>query len=155
MFVQLYRSQMRAMRHLAVEEPAAHAVLYVLLERMDMHNAIVVSYRTLGAITKKSESTIKRSIKVLRERNYIEVLRVGTTSVIVVNRRVAWTASTTGRKLAIFDARVIVSEDEQEDFKALENAPELHRLPPFLRPPENGVMLEDSSDHSEPELQLE
>jgi DNA-binding transcriptional MocR family regulator len=142
-FVQLYRSAMRAMRKLALEAPMAHAVLYVLLERINERNALVVSNATLCKLTGKSRATITRAIAELRSRNYIETLRAGNLTVIVVNQRVAWTTDTALRgRLAVFDARVIVSEDEQDN-PQLEREPELMRLPPVLVPPEIATTLDD------------
>lgn len=143
-FVQLYRSAMRAMRMLAIEAPMAHAVLYVLLERMNQRNALVVSVETLCKITGKSRSTVSRALSELRRRNYIDVLRAGNIPVIVVNKRVAWTTDTVLReKLAIFDAQVILSANEQDDANRIENEKPLAQLPPMLVPPELATMLDD------------
>lgn len=142
-FVQLYRSAMRAMRELALEAPMAHAVLYVLLERINERNALVASNATLCKLTGKSRATITRALAELRSRNYIETLRAGNLTVIVVNQRVAWTTDTALRgRLAVFDARVIVSEDEQDNPR-LGREPELMRLPPVLVPPEIATVLDD------------
>lgn len=142
-FVQLYRSAMRAMRELALEAPMAHAVLYVLLERINERNALVASNATLCKLTGKSRATITRALAELRARNYIETLRAGNLTVIVVNQRVAWTTDTALRgRLAVFDARVIVSEDEQDNPR-LGREPELMRLPPVLLPPEIATVLND------------
>ena len=142
-FVQLYRSAMRAMSTLALEAPMAHAVLYVLLERINERNALVVSNATLCKLTGKSRATITRALAELRTRNYIETLRAGNLTVIVVNQRVAWTTDTALRgKLAIFDARVIVSEDEQDN-PQLGREPNLMRLPPVLVPPEIASSIDD------------
>ncbi len=142
-FVQVYRSSMRALSNLALEAPTAHAVLYVLLERINERNALVVSNTTLCKLTGKSRSTITRALADLRSRNYIETLRAGNVTVIVVNKRVAWTTDTALRgRLAIFDARVIVSEEEQAN-TSLGREPELVRLPPVLVPPEIATTLDD------------
>ena len=143
-FVQLYRSAMRAIRQLALEAPAAHAVLYVLLERMNQRNALIASISTLAKITGKSRATITRSLSELRKRNYIETLRAGNLSVIVVNSRVAWTTSTVLReKFAVFDAQVIISASEQDHPESLGNEPPLVQLPPVLVPPEIATTFDD------------
>lgn len=149
LFVQLYRSALRAMRQLAFDAPKAHGVLYVLLERMNQRNALVASQGTLSKITGQSRSTIQRALAELKKRNYIEIVRAGNVSVIVVNKRVAWTTDTALReRLAVFDAQVIVSEGEQYQSDRLDNEPPLVQLPPMLIPPEIGSMFDDEDPTS-------
>lgn len=141
-FVQLYRSQMRALRQLATDSPAAHAVLYVLLERMNNRNALVASHATLAKLVGKSKATITRALATLRERNFVQVLRVGNLTAIVVNSRIAWSDDLVLReRLAVFDAQIIAAESEQLD--GIEETAELVRLPPILIPPEIGALLDD------------
>lgn len=144
LFVQLYRSSLRAMRGLAFEAPAAHGVLYVLLERMNQRNALVASQATLCQITGKKRSTIQRALSELKKRNFIEIVRAGNIAIIVVNKRVAWTTHTALReKIATFDAQVIASASEQENPEVLGKEPPLVMLPPILIPPEVGSLLND------------
>lgn len=144
-FVQLYRSQMRALRTLAVEAPAAHAVLYVLLERMNSRNALVASHATLAKLTGKSRATITRALAELRSRNFVQVIRVGNLTAIVVNSRIAWSDDLALReRLAVFDAQIIATESEQSESLMTEGESELVRLPPILIPPDEiGTMLDD------------
>lgn len=154
-YVQLYRSSMKALRQLALEAPTAHAVLYVLMERINERNALVASYATLAKLTGKSRATITRALAELRTRNYIEMVKAGNVSVIVVNKRVAWATETALRgKLAVFDARVIVSSEEQDEPTRLGKEPDLVRLPPVLVPPEVATMLEDGEDDGQGDLPL-
>lgn len=144
LFVQLYRSALRAMRQLAFDAPKAHGVLYVLLERMNQRNALMASQATLSKITGQSRSTIQRALAELKKRNYIEIVKAGNVSVIVVNKRVAWTTDTALReRVAVFDAQVIVSESEQDQPALLGKEPPLVQLPPMLIPPEIATMLDD------------
>lgn len=134
------------MRSLALEAPTAHAVLYVLLERMNQRNALVCSRDTLARITGKSRPTVTRALTELRERNIIETVVSGNMPIIVVNQRIAWATDTTLRgKLAVFDATVIVSLDEQEPSYS-QALPPLVKLPPMLIPPDVGVLLDDDKD---------
>lgn len=146
-YVQLYRSSMKALRTLAIEAPMAHAVLYVLLERINDRNALIASNATLAKLTGKSRATITRALAELRKRNYIETLRAGNLTVIVVNKRVVWTTDTVLRtQMAVFDARVIISADEQTEPEKLGKEADLVRLPPVLVPPEIATLLEDGDD---------
>jgi len=133
-FVQLYRPAMQALRELAVEAPMAHAMLYLLMEQINERNALVASYATLSRLTGKSRATVTRALSELRRRNYIETVRAGNISVIVVNKRVVWTTDTGLRdQLAVFDARVIASASEQPNPKRLGREPDLVKLPPLLQ----------------------
>ena len=146
-FVQLYRSSMKALRQLALEAPTAHAVLYVLMERINNRNALIASHATLAKLTGKSRATITRALSELKNRNYIEVVRAGNVSVIVVNKRVVWTTDTVLRqRLAIFDAQVIVSADEQLEPDRLGKESDLIKLPPVLVPPEVASLVDDSPE---------
>jgi len=60
---------------------------------------------------------------------------------------VAWATETALRgSLAVFDARVIVSSEEQDEPDRLGKEPDLVKLPPVLVPPEMATMLEDESN---------
>lgn len=144
LFVQLYRSSMRALRNLTLEAPTAAGVLMVLLERMNRRNALVASQGTLCKLTGKGRTAIQNAMNELRKRNFIDVVKVGNIAVIVVNARVAWTTDTALRdKLAVFDAQVIVSASEQPDPEKLGSDTPLIQLPPVLVPPEIATMLDD------------
>ena len=144
LFVQLYRSSMRALRNLTLEAPTAAGVLMVLLERMNRRNALVASQSTLCKLTGKGRTAIQSAMNELRKRNFIDVVKVGNIAVIVVNARVAWTTDAALRdKLAVFDAQVIVSASEQPEPEKLGLEPPLVQLPPVLVPPEIATMLDD------------
>lgn len=144
LFVQLYRTSMRAMRNLTLEAPTAAGVLMLLLERMNRRNALVASQSTLCKLTGKGRTAIQNAMNELRKRNFIDVVRVGNIAVIVVNSRVAWTTDTALRdKLAVFDAQVIASASEQPEPEKLGIAPALMQLPPVLVPPEIATMIDD------------
>lgn len=71
-------------------------------------------------------------------------MRAGNLSIIVVNKRVAWTTDTSLReKLAVFDAQVIVSADEQTGLDELTSDAPLVQLPPMLVPPEIATIMDD------------
>lgn len=132
------------MRNLTFEAPTAAGVLMVLLERMNRRNALVASQSTLCKITGKGRTAIQKALTDLRKRNFIEIVRAGNLSIIVVNARVAWTTDTVLReKLAVFDAQVIVSASEQEHPESLGNETALMQLPPVLVPPEVATMVDD------------
>lgn len=114
-FVQISKGYLQAMRKLARKSPLAHEILYYLVEHMGINtNAVVCSYRTLCDITGVSRPTVGRAIKLLKDDNWIDAVKVGNATAYAVNERVFWQSGRANRKYAIFSATVIASESEQE-----------------------------------------
>ena len=131
-FVQIDRRVMAAHRELMASSPGAAIVLSVLTEHMDKSNGIVISYATLQELTNYSRAAVGRAIKKLKEDRWIQVIKVGTASVYVVNSRAFWTAHAKGKYYSRFHATVVASAIEQsvgiEKLKALQlkQSPVLH-----------------------------
>ena len=114
-FVQLSRAYLKAMRGLARKSPIAHEILYYFVETMGRTtNCVVVSYQTLGEVTGVSRPTVGRAIRLLKEDNWIESVRVGNVNAICVNARVFWQAAANQKRYAKFSATVVASETEQD-----------------------------------------
>ena len=114
-FVQLSRHYLKQMRTLARKNPLAHEILYYLVEHMGRTtNAVVVSYNTLCEVTGVSRPTIGRAIKILKNDNWIDAVKIGNATAYCVNARAFWQAKRNQKKYAIFAATVIASETEQE-----------------------------------------
>lgn len=118
-FVQVSRSYLTQMRKLARTSPIAHEILYYLVEHMGRTtNAVVCSYGTLCEVTGVSRPTVGRAIKLLKDENWIDTVKIGNASAYCVNERVFWQAGRNQRKYAIFSATVIASASEQgSDFR--------------------------------------
>lgn len=115
-FVQLSRSYLHQMRKLARKSPIAHEILYYLVEHMGRTtNAVICSYTTLCEITGVSRPTVGRAIKLLKDDNWIDAVKVGNANAYCVNERVFWQAGRNQRKYAIFSATVIASATEQDE----------------------------------------
>jgi len=118
-FVQLSRSYLREMRGLARKSPVAHEILYYLVEHMGRTtNAVVCSRNVLAEITGCSIATVGRAIRVLKDDNWIDTVKIGTASAYCVNERAFWQAGRNQRQYAVFSATVIAAASEQEsDFR--------------------------------------
>lgn len=117
---------------LAISHPRASSLLHVLLANIGRANAIVVSHKALAKLAGCSVSTLKRSIEVLKEQNWIEVRQVGqtgTANAYVINDRVAWYGNREGMRYSLFSATVLVAADEQPDKEELGNQTPLHHIP--------------------------
>jgi Fe2+ or Zn2+ uptake regulation protein len=130
-FIQLYKSELFNLRALNNISPTALSLLFILIEKMNKQNALVISQKTLQQITQKSRTTIYRAIKTLIDNSFIEKLNVGSANAYVINSNVFWqdNAGIKG-KFAIFTATVITSDSEQEqEYQENWNDVKLQKLP--------------------------
>ena len=117
-FVQLSRSYLSQMRHLARKSPISSEILFYLVEHMGRTtNAVVISQKALSEVIGVTRPTISKALKVLREENWIDVVKIGNVNAYCVNERAFWQAKRNQRRYAIFSATVIAAESEQpKDF---------------------------------------
>lgn len=111
-FVQVTRGYLQDMRTLARRSPAAHQILWLLAERMNKTNAVVMSQATMASILGYSPATIKRGIAMLKSERWIQTVNIGTANGYIINSKVFW-RDHGGKRYASFFAEVVVSADEQ------------------------------------------
>jgi len=99
---------------LAGKHPKAHQILLFILDQMDSYNALMCSYKVFQEALNISESTVKRSIKVLKDNGFVKTYKSGTSNVYAVNKKLAWSSWGNNYKYAKFEANIIISESEQE-----------------------------------------
>lgn len=110
---------------LAGASPKASQLLQFLLSHMDNYNALMCSYSVLEDALNVSTSTIQRAVAFLREHQFIQVVKSGTSNIYHVNKNIAWNSWGTNHKYAKFAANIIVQLNEQDDeTKKAANAPE-------------------------------
>lgn len=153
-FVQIDRAALRDWQALIRKSSTAAELLMVLVRYMDGRNAVVISRKTMAGMLEVSERSVYRYLKMLEERQYVELVRVGNLHAVVVNARVAWTRARGARhEMAVFDARIVASRDEQDskpDDKPLRRVPMLMSgEEPILPEPERGDQM--GIDGIEPE----
>ncbi|HDX9580803.1 TPA: replication/maintenance protein RepL, partial [Bacillus pseudomycoides] len=90
-FIQLYRDNMPELRWLMANHNFASSLLFFILEHMDNRNALACSYAVFEDYFGKSRSTVYRAVKLLEENGFLNVLKMGTSNVYVVNEDLAWT----------------------------------------------------------------
>lgn len=112
-FVMIFRKGFVPLRDLGKKDPKARVLLDLFLEHMDPTNALIVSRETISELLGWSVPTIDRKIKFLKENQFLDVLKSGTSSVYVVNAEIAWTTWGNKRQYAKFKANVLVSATEQ------------------------------------------
>lgn len=140
-FVQISKRTMHAWGELCLQKPLAAKILFMLVERMGRsNNAVVCSYATLTEITGKSRTSVANAIKVLKQQNWIATVKVGSATAYCVNEKVAWQASRTQRRYALFSATVIASETEQ-DKREIESKTKLKSVPFFDKKSGERIMI--------------
>lgn len=140
-FVQLTRGYLKDLRELAKRSPAAHQILWLLTERMNKTNAVVMTHKTMGQILGYSPATIYRAVGLLAEEKWVQIVKIGTAHGYIVNSKLVW-RDRDGKRYASFYAEIITSEDEQahpiEDWDEIEL-----RQVPILQPGERPVLSND------------
>ncbi len=111
-FIQIYKKSIIFMRSLNKIDPNALPILLLLLEKMNRQNAVLISQKALSQITGKTRQTVNKAIKALKKGRYIQIIKVGTANVYVVNSEIAWTSSN-NKKYQAFSAQVVADIDEQ------------------------------------------
>lgn len=116
-FIQLYKDHMPELRWLMSNHGFANNLLFFILEHMDNRNALACSYTVFEDYFEKSRSTLYRSLKILEENGFIDVLKMGTSNVYLVNENLAWTDKNTNKKYSKYDGKILVSKKENKDYQ--------------------------------------
>jgi hypothetical protein len=144
-FVQLGRQYLTDWRRLIRKKPLAAELLMFLIDKTTSQvggtNAVVCSYAVFQEITGFGRSSVASALKVLREDNWIQIIKIGTTHAYAVNEKVAWRGAANGREYAIFSATVIGAKSEQ-DAGVVEDTTKLKRIP-ILQPGDSPIVGSD------------
>ena len=112
-WIQVNKEAYKAEDWLMAKSPIAYRIFKFLMNNMDGYNAVVCSYQVLQEYFDVSKPTVTRAVKLLKERNYIDVHKSGTSNVYTVNKQIAWNSWGNNFKYAKFGANIIISESEQ------------------------------------------
>lgn len=116
-FIQLYRDNMPELRWLMNTNAFASNLLFFILEHMDNKNALACSYSVFEDYFGKSRTTIYRAIKTLEENGFLDVLKMGTSNVYLVNEDLAWTDKNSNKKFSKYEGKILVSRKENKDYE--------------------------------------
>lgn len=94
--------------------PAAYRILRFLVLNMDKYNAVICSYKVMQEKLGYSRTTVADAVRVLKEHNYINVVRTGGSNVYMINKHLYWNSWGSNYAYAKFSANVIISASEQE-----------------------------------------
>lgn len=114
-YYMMSRAAEKNLRALQRENSNASLVFSVIRENMQIGtNAVTISNEALAKILGVSKRTIVRATKHLKDKQYVQVIKIGTSNTYVVNEQVAF-AGSAGQRKAVFSATVVAHECEQEE----------------------------------------
>lgn len=117
-FVQISDSSLPLIRELMKESPASVAVLFFFVEQMaKLTNSVICSYKTLEEVLGYSRPSVAKAIKTLKDKNWIDTIKIGNATAYCVNEQVAWRLANNQRHYAIFSSTVIATSTENKDFR--------------------------------------
>ena len=114
-FVQLYDDTLDLIMLMTKENPMALQVFLWLVKYMDDRNALVVSQQAIAESLKLHKNTVYLAVKYLKEKSALTVLRSSNTHVYALNAQIVWRDTADAKKFAHFDAKVYLSDSEQEE----------------------------------------
>lgn len=88
-------------------------ILWFLIDHSDRYNAIICSSAVLEEALGYSRPTVARAIKFLKDNNFIDIKKSGTTNIYLINKEISWKSWGNNFKYAEFGANVLISENEQ------------------------------------------
>lgn len=113
-WIQMNKDAWKAEDWLMGKSPIAYRILRFLMTNMDSYNAVMCSYQVMQEQFKVSKTTITRAIRLLKEKQYIDVYKSGTSNIYAINKQIAWNSWGNNFKYGKFGANIILSESEQE-----------------------------------------
>lgn len=117
-FVMMYREHMKEMRWLMQQSGISASIFNFILEKMDYNNALICSNQVFIDYFNISRSTVARSIKLLYDNGFLDIVKSGTSNVYIVNQELAWTSYENQKEYCQFQGNILISALEQsEDYK--------------------------------------
>ena len=114
-YYMMSRSAEKSLRILQKENSTASLIFSVIREHMQIGtNAVTISNDALALILSISKRTVIRAVKHLKDKKYVQVIKVGTSNTYVVNERVAF-AGSVGQRKAVFSSTIVAYESDQEE----------------------------------------
>lgn len=114
-WVQMNKDAYKHEDWLMSKSPIAYRIFKFLINNMDSYNAVMCSQTVLQEQFDVSRVTISRAIKLLKEKQFIDVYKSGTSNIYAVNKQIAWNSWGSNFKHGKFGANIIISESEQEN----------------------------------------
>lgn len=121
-FIQFYRNHIDNVTKLAREQPKAYDLFMLLCKNMDGTNALCASNIVLQELLHCKKATVCRAVKYLKDNGWVCILKSGTSNVYIVNPDVAWTSYGNQKEYCKFQANILLSSSENNEFLKNPNA---------------------------------
>ncbi len=115
-FIQVYRDFIDDIAKLGKENRIAQELFLFLAKHMDNNNALCISMKALEEILGYSRQTLSRSVKYLKEKGWLCVLKSGTSNIYILNPEIVWTAYASQKVYCKFQTNVIVTPSENAEY---------------------------------------
>lgn len=113
-FTQMYNTYTAELAELAVDNGLARAILDIMATNMELNNTYIISQKDLAKVFDKDISTIKRAIKILKDRDFIRIFKHERQNVYFINPRIFCKASPGYKKKLIAE---YIKLDELKDYR--------------------------------------
>lgn len=80
----------KAQDWLMAKSPIAYRIFKFLMNNMDSYNAVICFQTVIQERFNLSRMTVSRAIKLLKEKQHIDIYKSGTSNVYAVNKQIAW-----------------------------------------------------------------
>lgn len=111
-FVKMYRKFIQSIADLSMANPTALKILLFLVRNMDGHNAIGVGSEVIAKMTDCSRQTVSKQIKYLQAEGWLEVMKLGTSNVYIINPEVVWTSYADDKSCCKFKGSFMLSAED-------------------------------------------
>ena len=112
-FVQMAMAFKAELIELATTAPTANAILILLSMYMDLNNTFIIEQKDIAEALNKSVEMVKKSIRTLKERDFLTTYKVGKQNVYFINPRIFCKVSGSYKQKLIAEYIKINSDKEE------------------------------------------
>lgn len=113
-FVQLYKDNFQLVSKMAAERPAALRIFLWIAELMDERNALATSQMAICEALDLHRNTVTQAIAYLKKHKVMAIFKIGSSHVYALNNEIVWQDLTGNKKYALFNAKIYLTQSEQE-----------------------------------------
>lgn len=109
-FVQAYKVYQAELMELSMDNGLARAILDLMAFRMETNNTYIISQQDLSNVFNRDLRTIRRAVKLLKDRDFLTTFKVGRENIYFINPRIFCKVSA-GYKEKLIEEYVKINEE--------------------------------------------
>lgn len=115
-FAMVEKQALANLDELIQKDTHAARLIISLIRLLESHggNVVVISNKAIEELLGVSRSTAMRSLRTLKEGNWVQRIRIGGANALAINKAVAWVGPRGEMQHAAFVATVVASRSEQD-----------------------------------------